>query len=61
MTFGDLRALKDLTGPHDRKLLTFGQDKDKYNLQDKDFFVYMPIRAQLSGYCGQTVILPKPN
>lgn len=56
-----IERLVDLTGPHDRKLLTFGQDKDEYSLQDKDFLVYMQIRAQLTDYCGQTVIIPQPN
>lgn len=56
-----IERLVDLTGPHVRKLLTFGQDKDKNSLQDKDFLVYMQIRAQLTDYCGQTVIIPQPN
>ena len=43
------------------KLLIFGQAKDKYSLQDKDVLVYMQIMAQLSGYCGQTAIIPKPD
>lgn len=51
----------DFMGPNDRKLLTFAQAKDKYNLQDKDFLAYMQIRAQLSGHLAQTVIIPKPS
>ena len=50
----------DLMAPCE-KLLTFGQAKDKYSLQDKDVLVYMQIMAQLSGYCGQTAIMPKPD